>query len=74
MICILTFIKGHYSIIRVSGAMVVVLCTSADNVLFFEPSFVKVSQRVSELQTPTAGLTLGWCQFIKRHNSVKPVG
>ena len=39
----------------------------------FEPSFVKVSQRVSELQTQTVGLTLGWSQFTKGHNSVKTV-
>ena len=34
---------------------------------------MKVSQRVSELQTQTVGSTLGWSQFKKRHNSVKTV-
>ena len=32
-----------------------------------------VSQRVSGLQTQTVGLTLGWSQFTKGHNSVKTV-
>ena len=31
---------------------------------------MKVSQRVSELETQTVGLTLGWSQFIKGHNSI----
>ena len=39
----------------------------------FDPSFVQVSQRISELQTQTVGLTLGWLQFTKGHNSVKTV-
>ena len=34
---------------------------------------MKVSQRVSELQTRTVVLTLGWSQFTKGHNSVKMV-
>ena len=34
---------------------------------------MKVSQRVSELQTQTVGSTLGWRQFTKGHNSVKTV-
>ena len=34
---------------------------------------MNVSQRVSELQTQTVGLTLGWLQFKKGHNSVKTV-
>ena len=34
---------------------------------------MKVSQRVSELQTRTVVLTLGWSQFTKGHNSVKTV-
>ena len=34
---------------------------------------MKVSQKVSELQTQTVGLTLGWSQFTKGHNSVKTV-
>ena len=34
---------------------------------------MKVSQKVSELQTKTEGSTLGWSQFTKRHNSVKIV-
>ena len=34
---------------------------------------MKVSQRVSELQTQTVGSTLGWLQFTKEHNSVKTV-
>ena len=34
---------------------------------------MKVSERVSELQTQTEGLTLGWFQFTKGHNSVKTV-
>ena len=32
---------------------------------------MKISQRVSELQTQTVGLTLGWLKFTKGHNSVK---
>ena len=32
-----------------------------------------VSQRVSELETQTVGLTLSWSQFTKDHNSVKNV-
>ena len=34
---------------------------------------MKVSQRVSGLETQTVGLTLGWSQFTKEHNSVKTV-
>ena len=34
---------------------------------------MKVSQRASKLQTQTVGSTLGWLQFIKRHNSIKTV-
>ena len=34
---------------------------------------MKVSQRVSELQTQTVGSTLEWLQFTKGHNSVKTV-
>ena len=34
---------------------------------------MKVSQRVSELQTQTVGSTLRWLQFTKGHNSVKTV-
>ena len=34
---------------------------------------MKVSQRVSELQTQTAGSTLGWSQFTKGHNFIKTV-
>ena len=34
---------------------------------------MKVSQRVSELEIQTVGLTLGWSQFTKGHNSVKTV-
>ena len=34
---------------------------------------MKVSQRVSELQTQTVGSMLGWSQFIKGQNSVKTV-
>ena len=34
---------------------------------------MKVSQRVSELETQTVGSTLGWAQFTKGHNSVKTV-
>ena len=41
--------------------------------LIFEPSFVKVSQMVSELETQTFGLTLGWSHFTKGHNSIKTV-
>ena len=39
----------------------------------FGPSFLKVSQRVLELQTPTVGSTLGWSQFTNRHNSINAV-
>ena len=35
---------------------------------------MKVSQRVSKLQTQTVGSTIGWSQFTKGHNSVKTVG
>ena len=34
---------------------------------------MKVSQRVSELQTQTVGSMLGWLQFTKGHNSVRTV-
>ena len=34
---------------------------------------MKVSQRVSELETQTVGSMLGWSQFTKGHNSVKTV-
>ena len=34
---------------------------------------MKISQRVSELQTQTVGLTLGWSKFTKGHNSVNTV-
>ena len=34
---------------------------------------MKVSQRLSELQTQTVGSTLGWLQFTKGHNAVKTV-
>ena len=34
---------------------------------------MKVSQRVSLLQTQTVGSMLGWWQFTKGHNSVKTV-
>ena len=34
---------------------------------------MKVSQRVSELDTQTAGSTLGWSQFTKGDNSVRTV-
>ena len=34
---------------------------------------MKLSQRVSESETQTVGLTLGWSQFTKDHNSVKTV-
>ena len=34
---------------------------------------MKISQRVSELQTQTVGSTLGWSQFTKGHNSKKIV-
>ena len=34
---------------------------------------MKVSQRVSELQSPTVGSTLAWSQFKKGHNSIEIV-
>ena len=34
---------------------------------------MKISQRVSELQTLTVGSTLGWSQFTKGQNSIKTV-
>ena len=34
---------------------------------------MKVSQRVSEFETQTVGLTLGWSQFTKGHTSIKTV-
>ena len=34
---------------------------------------MKLPQRVSELETQTVGLTLGWSQFTKGHNSIKTV-
>ena len=47
------------------------MCILPDTDLYFKPSFVKVSQRVSELQTQIIGLLLGWLQLTKEHNSVK---
>ena len=41
------FIQGHNSIKNVGGVMLLVLCTSPEYALY-DPSFVKVSQRVSE--------------------------
>ena len=41
--------------------------------LYIRPSFEKVSQRVSKLETQTVGSTLRWSQFTKGHNSVKTV-
>ena len=32
---------------------------------------MKLSERVSELQTQTVGLMLGWLKFTKGHNSIK---
>ena len=32
---------------------------------------MKVSQRISEIQTQTVGLRLRWLQFTKGHNSLK---
>ena len=32
---------------------------------------MKISQRISELQTQTVGSTLRWSKFTKGHNSVK---
>ena len=34
---------------------------------------MKISQRVSELQTQTVGSTLGWSKYAKGHTSVKTV-
>ena len=34
---------------------------------------MKISQRVSELQSQTVGLKLGWSKFTKEHNSAKTV-
>ena len=34
---------------------------------------MRVSQRVSELETQTVGSTPGWSQFTKGHNSIKTV-
>ena len=34
---------------------------------------MKVSQSISELQTQTVWLTLGWLQFTKGHNSITTV-
>ena len=34
---------------------------------------MKISQRVSEIQTQTVGSTLLWSQFTKAHNTVKTV-
>ena len=35
---------------------------------------MKLSQKVSELETQTVGSTLGWSQFTRGHNAVKIVG
>ena len=34
---------------------------------------MKIAQRVSELETQTVELTLGWSKFTKGHNSIKTV-
>ena len=41
--------------------------------LLFESSFVKVTQRILELQTQTVGSTPRWLQFTKGHNSVNSI-
>ena len=46
--------------------MVSVLCIMLN---IFEPSLVKVSRRVSEIQTQTVGSMLGWSQFAKGYHS-----
>ena len=66
---ILKFTKGHNSIkMLVELWYLFYICLI---IFIFEPSFVKLSLRVSELQTQTVGSTLGWLQFTKGHNSIK---
>ena len=40
---------GHNSVKTVDGVMVLNLCTSPDDALYFVPSFKEIAQRVSEL-------------------------
>ena len=47
---ILKFLKGHNSVNSIGGVMALVLSTLSDYFIF-ALSFVKVSHRVSELQT-----------------------
>ena len=60
------FTNRHDFMKNIRGVTVLVLCTLSD-----EPTFVKVSQSLSELWIQTVGLTLGWLQFTNRHNPVK---
>ena len=54
------------------GVTLLDLCTLSVAALYkFVQSFETVSQRVSELQTQTSGLMLGWSQLTKGHNSIK---
>ena len=53
--------------------MILYICTKICKNISKGPSFVKVAQRVSELETQTVGSTLGLSQFTKGHNSVKTV-
>ena len=41
--------------------------------LYIQASFVKLSQRVSQLQTGTVWSMLGWLQFTKGHKFIKLV-
>ena len=54
--------------------MVLDLSTLSDSVLYFhQVCQIKVSQRVSDLETQTVGSTLGLSQVTKGHNFVKTV-
>ena len=48
MIFTMKFTKGHDFVNNVGGATVLTFCMSSNHV-FVKPSFVKISQRVSEL-------------------------
>ena len=66
-VCVMKFTNRHDFMENVGGVTVLVPCTLPN-----EPTFVKVSQSLSELWIQTVGLTLGWLQFTNRHNPVKP--
>ena len=48
MVSLLKFSRGHNSVKNVGGVTILVLCTSPEYIIFVT-SFMKISQRVSEL-------------------------